>query len=132
MSSFDETKHPRGQAGNPGQFSSKNNDAPAGSLGNTSNAPGAPMGPLKVTLLPEPDPRGGFDTRVDAPTGRHYLRGNVPHREDGPAYEGNDGSEVYYQHGELHRDPADGPAVIDEYEGDLVEEFYSHGQLVTP
>lgn len=131
MSSFDETQHPRGQAGNSGQFRGKNNDAPDGSLGD-DGAPGAPNGPLKVTLLPEPDPQGGFDVRIEAPTGRHYLRGSVPHREDGPAYEGNDGSEVYYQNGELHRDPAEGPAVIDEYDGKQIEEFYSHGQLVSP
>lgn len=132
MSSFDETQHPRGQAGNPGQFRGKNNDAPTDSLGAGSIAPGAPDGPMKVIILGEPDPHGGFDTRVDAPSGRHYLRGNVPHREDGPAYEGNDGSEVYYQNGELHRDPHDGPAVIDEYDGEPVQEFYEHGQLVAP
>lgn len=32
MSTFDETLHPRGQAGNPGQFATKTNDAPGGEL----------------------------------------------------------------------------------------------------
>ncbi|MBN9214655.1 MAG: hypothetical protein J0J04_07565 [Microbacterium sp.] len=34
MSTFDETLHPRGQAGNPGQFKAKENDAPAADLEN--------------------------------------------------------------------------------------------------
>lgn len=32
MNAFDETKHPRGQTANSGQFASKSNDAPAGAL----------------------------------------------------------------------------------------------------
>ena len=126
MSTFDESKHPRGQAGHPGRFAGKQNAAPAGSLG------GAPIGPLKVSILAEPDPSGGFDTQVDAPTGRHFLRDSVPHREDGPAYEGRDGSEAWYRNGKLHRDPQDGPAVIDEFEDESIEEFYENGQLVVP
>jgi hypothetical protein len=33
MNAFDENKHPRGQAGNAGQFRAKENSRPAGSLG---------------------------------------------------------------------------------------------------
>lgn len=128
MNSFDESQHPRGQAGNPGQFRSQENSAPDSEL---TGDPAEP-GPLSVHHYDEPDPKGGFDTTVNAPTGKHFLRGNVPHREDGPAYAGLDGSEAWYQYGQLHRDPADGPAVIDEFEGEPVEEFYEHGQLVTP
>lgn len=125
MSSFDETQHPRAATG---KWTDKVNDAPSGELTHGD----AEIGPLKVSILPEPDPRGGFDTQVDAPSGRHFLRGSVPHREDGPAYEGRDGSEAWYQNGQLHRDPQDGPAVIDEYENEPIEEFYEHGQLVVP
>lgn len=32
MTTFDESKHPRGQAANPGQFAAKTNDAPTGGL----------------------------------------------------------------------------------------------------
>lgn len=45
MTTFDESKHPRGQAANPGQFASKTNDAPTGGL--TASEP------------PAPRPRGG-------------------------------------------------------------------------
>lgn len=122
MSSFDESKHRRGLPGNRGQFAPKGADAPIGGL----DVP-AP-GPLKVDLLPEPDPKGGFDTRVEAPTGSHYLRGGVPHREDGPAYEGRDGAEAWFRDGKLHRDPADGPALVE----DNFEEYYQDGRLVAP
>lgn len=126
MSSFDETQHPRGRTG---QFAAKANSAPDGELCSDSDNDAVE---LRVSILPNPDPAGGFDTSVDAPTGKHYLREGVPHRLDGPAYVGHDGSEVWFQNGELHRDIADGPALVDEYDGGVIEEFYEHGQLVLP
>jgi len=122
MSTFDETKHPRGMPGNGGQFARKEAIAPSGEL------TGAATSDFQVAILTAPDPAGEFDMRVDAPTGSHYMRDGVLHRVGGPAYEGHDGSEAWFSNGELHRDPADGPAVVDED----FEEFYQHGRLVAP
>ena len=121
MSTFDENAHPREKRG--GRFAKRHNDAPSGELGHAGNLSNEP---LNVTVLPEPDPAGGFDTLVEAPTGRHYLRQGVQHREDGPAYEGRDGSEKWIRDGQLHRDPEEGPALIE----DGYEEFYEAGVLV--
>lgn len=126
MEPFDESKHLRGQPGNPGQFRGRVDDAPNGSLGPPA------VGPLKVRILDEADPVGGYDTRVDAPTGRHFMRSGVAHREDGPAYEGRDGTEVWYRNGKVHRDPSDGPAVIVHDEDVSYEAFYQDGQLIQP
>lgn len=78
-----------------------------------------------IMLLRTPDPDGGFDLALDAPTGRYYLRDGHPHREDGPAYEGADGTQEWRVDGELHREGA--PAVIRE---DGTTEFWEHGELV--
>lgn len=43
MTTFDESKHPRGQAANPGQFTAKTNDAPAGELGHQQPDPFAAL-----------------------------------------------------------------------------------------
>lgn len=73
-----------------------------------------------MVILDEPDPVGGFDTAVSAPTGEYYLRDGVQHRLDGPSYEGVDGSQEWRRNGELSRE--DGPAVVDgEYEEHWVE-----------
>ncbi len=34
----------------------------------------------------------------------------IPHREDGPAFEGSNGSKYWYLNGSLHRE--DGPAIV--------------------
>lgn len=118
MSTFDESKHPRGQAGNAGQFTAKHNTRPSGDLATTASD----RIPLSIAVLDHPDPAGGFDLAVEAPTGRHYLRDGVAHREDGPAYEGRDGTQEWRQNGELHRDGA--PAIIHD---DGTQEFWEHG-----
>ncbi|WP_433673909.1 hypothetical protein [Microbacterium gorillae] len=102
-----------------GKFATKTNSRPAESL---SPAPEAPA----IILFDVADPSGGFDVAVDAPTGRYYLRGGHPHREDGPAYEGLDGTQEWRVDGELHRDGA--PAVIHD---DGSEEFWEHGHLLS-
>lgn len=120
MSTYDESKHARAT---DGKWAPKRNDAPKGALSH-----GAALNdkPLSVKILPVPDPDGGYDTLVEAPTGRHYLREGVQHREDGPAYIGRDGSERWFQNGQLHRDPTDGPALLE----DGYSEFYEGGVLV--
>ena len=45
------------------------------------------------------------------------------HREDGPAVVWDDGTEVWYRHGQWHRE--DGPAVV---YSDGSEYWYRHGQ----
>lgn len=105
-----------------GKFSRKENNAPSGSLGDDA---GDPKTPLSIAILNRPDPVGGFDLAVEAPTGRYYLLDGHPHREDGPAYEGRDGTQERRLSGELHRDGA--PAVIHD---DGTEEFWEHGQPV--
>lgn len=48
------------------------------------------------------------------------------HREDGPAYEADDGSWAWYKHGRLHR--TDGPAVRLVYgNGQIEEQFWVLG-----
>jgi hypothetical protein len=108
--------------GRQGRFTHKGNSRPADQL----REPSERAHTLDtIRLLPDYDPRGGFDVSVDAPTGRYYLREGHPHREDGPAYEGSDGTLEWRIGGELHRDS--GPAVIHD---DGTEEFWEHGHLV--
>lgn len=122
---YDDSQHPRGNPENAGQFRKKTHDSPSGQLTPT---PGPLPGAFEVEILPEPHPDGGFDVHVVAPTGSRYLRDGVLHREDGPAYEGNDGMEAWYRDGRLHRDPVDGPAVVDPEED--FAEFYQDGRLL--
>lgn len=124
MNNFDESKHRRGQPANAGQFAGKDNSAPTGGL--DPNALTRPPAKFDVEILDSPDPVGGFDTRVEAPTGARYLRNGKLHRQDGPAYEGRDGAEGWYQDGQLHRDPQEGPALVEDGHG----EFYADGQLL--
>ena len=49
-----------------GKFSRKENNAPSGSLGDDA---GDPKTPLSIAILNRPDPVGGFDLAVEAPTG---------------------------------------------------------------
>lgn len=51
------------------------------------------------------------------------LRGRPHHREDGPAYEGANGTKAWYRDGSLHRE--DGPAV--EWPNGT-REWFEHGQ----
>ena len=115
MSTF-EALHPRGGGG---RFTNKSHSAP--SLALSAPAPVEPV--FEVQTLDAPDPAGGFDMSVDAPTGRRYLADGKLHRLDGPAYVGKDGTQEWYVHGELHRDG--GPAVV----ADGGEEWYDHGRL---
>jgi len=46
----------------------------------------------------------GFDFRIEAPCLIH-LRDGVPHRDDGPAVEYDNGSELWMRAGKNHRDP---------------------------
>lgn len=107
-----------------GKFARKENSAPSGSLGDDVVS-GPARTPLSIEVLDHPHPEGGFDLAVEAPTGRHYLLDGRPHREDGPAYEGRDGTQEWRVDGMLHRDGA--PAVIHD---DGTEEFWEHGRLV--
>lgn len=120
---FDPSKHPTG-AGH--RFVRKPATAPHGALDDTpdtADADGTPSRvPLRVAVLDRPDPSGGFDVEVDAPTGRHWLRGGLPHRTDGPAYEGDDGTTMWFRDGLLDR--AGGPAVV---HGDGQEEHWRAG-----
>lgn len=127
MSDFDESQHRRGQPNNRGQFAPKGNTAPADEL---REGPG----PLVIEILETPHPQGGYNARIMAPTGEHFLLDGAPHRDDGAAYLGHDGSEYHYSHGVLHRNPEDGPAVYEErfdinQEG--IEEFYLEGNLIS-
>lgn len=126
MSTFDENKHRRGQPGNDGQFAKKENRPPSEGLsGFDAIAPIAPAA-FDVEILDAPDPVGGFDTVVEAPTGTRYLREGKLHRVGAPAYEGRDGSQAFYRDGELDRDPQEGPALVE----DGYSEFYRDGRLV--
>tara|TARA_R110000868_G_scaffold99024_4_gene272664 strand:- start:19764 stop:20024 length:261 start_codon:yes stop_codon:yes gene_type:complete len=53
-----------------------------------------------------------------------YLN-DLRHREDGPAYEGADGTKFWYLNGELHRE--DGPS-IEFYNG--YKEWFYHGKRI--
>ncbi|MBN9214830.1 MAG: hypothetical protein J0J04_08570 [Microbacterium sp.] len=54
MTTFDESLHPRGQAGNGGQFRAKSNDAPAGQL-EESAAPADPWGQMPAYPVSDTD-----------------------------------------------------------------------------
>ena len=56
---------------------------------------------------------------------QYWYLNNKLHREDGPAYEGVDGTKEWWVNGLLHRE--DGPAVeyVDGY-----EEWYLHGKFI--
>jgi hypothetical protein len=127
MAHFDETKHLRGQPENPGQFRSHERSQPGSGLSPKVE------NPLVVDILDSPDPSGGYNIRVQAPTGEYFLLDGEPHRLDGPAYRGLDGSERWFREGNLDRDPADGPALIEVPCDELPDggvEFYSKGKLV--
>ena len=123
--SFEETQHPRGQVDNAGKFRKRENSDPTVSL----EVP-VPVEktPLKIDNLDIPHPQGEYDQIVEAPSGRHYLRGGVHHRADGPPYVGYDGYQLYFHNGLMHRDHAEGPALIDP-EGQF-EQFWEMGALV--
>jgi len=106
-----------------GKFTRKVGAAPSGSL--TPDEVNTQY-PLSIAILPEPDPNGGYDLAVDAPTGRYFLRDGQPHREDGPAYEGRDGTKEWRVDGALHR-PGGAPAVIHD---DGSEELWEHGEPI--
>lgn len=114
MTGFDPSLHPRGQKG---QWADKHNSAPESALVEPQS-----RARFNAVVLPEPDPAGGFDTVVEAPTGIVYLRGGVMHRDDGPAYEGMDGTVEYRRNGLLDREA--GPAVVWD---DGAEEYWEQG-----
>jgi len=49
-----------------------------------------------------------YTIRVHDNGDREYLKDDLLHREDGPAYEWSDGTKFWYLNGKLHRD--NGPA----------------------
>jgi hypothetical protein len=55
---------------------------------------------------------------------RYYCEGQL-HREDGPAVERFDGTNIWYYHGKIHRD--NGPAIV-WYDGDC--DWYYNGKFV--
>ena len=62
---------------------------------------------------------------IEGPDGhQEWYQHGKPHRDGGPAIEGPGGSTFWYQHGQLHRDG--GPAV--EW-ADGTKEWYQHGQI---
>ncbi|MBN9214826.1 MAG: hypothetical protein J0J04_08550 [Microbacterium sp.] len=73
MSTFDESLHPRGQAGNPGQFATKTNDAPAAELERPGPTPKQlgilGLGPDAPNVLAEP---------FDAERGERPMRPYLP------------------------------------------------------
>jgi len=104
-----------------GRFEEKRNSAPAGGL--AAGGGSDELRPLAMIRFDPPGP-GGYDLAVDAPTGRSYLRHGVLHREDGPAYEGLDGTKEWRRNGRLHR--VEGPAV----ESDDYVAFWRDGEAV--
>jgi hypothetical protein len=65
---------------------------------------------------------GPAEIRPDG-TQKWYQHGQL-HRDDGPAVIWSDGSQEWYQHGEYHRD--DGPAII---YANGTQKWYQHDQL---
>ena len=59
------------------------------------------------TTLPKPHPTGKYDRVVPSSKTRSmYFRGELLHREDGPAVEWLDGTQLFYIDGKLHGSPA--------------------------
>lgn len=110
-----------------GRFTGKANRPPEAALGEPArDAPRpAALVPLSIHVNRDPDKNGGYQIAVEAPTGRRYLRGTQLHRDNGPAYEGRDGTQEWWKNGELHRDGA--PAVIHD---DGAEEWWEDGHLI--
>ena len=63
-----------------------------------------------------------FNYIIDQIGNKSWFKGNVIHREDGPAYEGVNGLKVWYFDGLLHRD--NGPA----YESGKHKAWYHHNE----
>lgn len=119
MSTFNEADHPRDR----GRFTHKHWSDPADGL----DAPAAPAEPrpLSIAVLDEPDPRGGYDVALEAPTGLYLLKDGHLHNADGPAYTGVDGEKQWWVDGQLHNEH--GPAIIHE---DGSEETWVRGEPI--
>lgn len=113
----------RGEGPGGGQFAGRERAEAEGTLGPAAER--VHRRPLSIAILERRDPEGGFDVALDAPTGRIYLHNGKKHRENGPAYEGIDGEQQWWQDGVLHRE--DGPAVIHD---DGVEETWVRGEPI--
>ena len=64
-----------------------------------------------------------FGPATDEAGTRRWYRNGIMHREDGPAYTGDDGEQAWYLNGEIHRE--DGPAVV---RPDGKQEWWKNGK----
>ena|ERR1022692_3671942 len=89
----------------------------------SSDEPEAQIARIATNVNPsEVDSEGTIFTSV----GKVWQKDGCPHRLDGPAYEGNDGTRSWWVEGQRHRE--DGPAVV---HPDGREEYWLNGDVTT-